>query len=164
MSCRSRPRRHGAKDPGRPGGFETDTAEASRDAAALRATELLIGRPGGPHHLAVLAVPVLRMALGTGAAGELAVLLHLEHGYWAAVSAAAVLRSVNLRTTCQRVVQRSLGTVVGLLIALGVLAAHPEPMALALVVVALEFLLEYVVARNYGLGVVFLTPMALLLS
>lgn len=26
------------------------------------------------------------------------------------------------------------------------------------------FLLEYVVARNYGLGVVFLTPLALLLT
>ncbi len=33
-----------------------------------------------------------------------------------------------------------------------------------LVLVILEFLLEYVVARNYGLGVVFLTPLALLLT
>jgi uncharacterized membrane protein YccC len=35
---------------------------------------------------------------------------------------------------------------------------------LVLVIVLLEFMLEYVVARNYGLGVVFLTPLALLLS
>ncbi|SOD91266.1 MULTISPECIES: FUSC family protein [unclassified Streptomyces] len=145
-------------------GCAAGSAAARDDAAALRATELLVGRPGGPDHLAVLAVPALRMALGTGVAGGLAVLLHLEHGYWAAISAAAVLHSVNLRTTAQRAVQRTLGTLLGLLIALGVLAAHPEPMALALVIVALEFLLEFVVVRNYGLGVVFLTPMALLLS
>ncbi|MFF7130138.1 FUSC family protein [Streptomyces sp. NPDC008240] len=145
-------------------GRTTGSAAARHDAAALRATELLIGRPGGPDHLAVLAVPALRMALGTGVAGLSAVLLHLEHGYWAAISAAAVLHSVNLRTTAQRAVQRTLGTFVGLLIALGVLAAHPEPMALALVIVTLEFLLEFLVVRNYGLGVVFLTPMALLLS
>ncbi|MFD6277397.1 FUSC family protein [Streptomyces sp. NPDC060209] len=104
------------------------------------------------------------MTLGTGVAGGLAVLLHLEHGYWAAISAAAVLHSVNLRTTAQRAAQRALGTAVGLLLALGILGARPEPLVLVLAIVGLEFLLECVVARNYALGVVFLTPLALLLS
>ncbi|GAA1240195.1 hypothetical protein GCM10009646_30170 [Streptomyces aureus] len=130
-----------------------------------RATELLTGRrAGGPEHRAVLAVPAVRMVLGTGIAGGLAVAGGLEHSYWASISAAAVLHSVNLRTTAQRAVQRTLGTVVGLLLALGVLATDPEPVALACVIVLLEFLLEYFVPRNYGLGVVFLTPLALLMS
>ncbi len=130
-----------------------------------RATELLMGRrAGGPEHRAVLAVPALRMVLGTGIAGGLAVAGGLEHSYWASISAAAVLHSVNLRTTAQRAVQRTLGTAVGLLLALGVLATDPEPVALACVIVLLEFLLEYFVPRNYGLGVVFLTPLALLMS
>ncbi|MEV6022248.1 FUSC family protein [Streptomyces sp. NPDC052036] len=132
--------------------------------AARRATELLMGRHRGTGRLAVLAVPAVRMALGTGAAGGIAAFLGLERGYWAAISAAAVLHSVNLRTTTQRAVQRTLGTVVGLVLAFGALAAHLEPVALAMLIVILEFLLEYVVARNYGLGVVFLTPLALLLS
>ncbi|MFE3448333.1 FUSC family protein [Nonomuraea sp. NPDC059194] len=140
------------------------TATARNDPAAMRAAELLVGRPGGPDHLPALAVPAVRMALGTGVAGGLALFLHLEHGYWAAVTAAAVLHSVNLRTTAQRAAQRSLGTAVGLLLALGVLAADLNPVALTMVIVILEFFLEYVVARNYALGVVFLTPMALLLS
>ncbi|MCB5906205.1 FUSC family protein [Streptomyces sp. SF28] len=142
------------------------TAAAPAGPVARRASELLMGnnRPGGSDPIAVLAVPALRMVLGTGFAGGLAVVLGLEHGYWASISAAAVLHSVNVRTTAQRAVQRTLGTAVGLLLALGVLAAHPAPVALVLVVVLLEFLLEYVVARNYGLGVVFLTPLALLLS
>ncbi|MER5953429.1 FUSC family protein [Streptomyces sp. NPDC056210] len=132
---------------------------------AWRATELLMGRrAGGPEHRAVLAVPAVRMVLGTGIAGGLAVAGGLEHSYWASISAAAVLHSVNLRTTAQRAVQRTLGTVVGLLLALGVLATDPEPVALACVIVLLEFLLEYFVPRNYGLGVVFLTPLALLMS
>ncbi|QIY67018.1 FUSC family protein [Streptomyces sp. RPA4-2] len=142
----------------------TGTSATSGDPAVLRATTLLIGRPGGPDRLAALAVPALRMALGTGVAGGLAAVLNLEHGYWAAISAAAVLHSVNLRTTAQRAVQRTLGTALGLLLALGVLAAHPKPVELALVIVVLEFLLEYVAARNYALAVVFLTPIALLLS
>lgn len=135
-------------------------------AVAPRATELLTGRRRRVRadRLAVLAVPALRMALGTAVAGGIAAALNLEHGYWASISAAAVLHSVNLRTTAQRAVQRVLGTSAGLLIALGVLAADLRPVVLALVIVALEFLLEYVVPRNYGLGVVFLTPMALLMS
>ncbi|WP_435841496.1 FUSC family protein [Streptomyces gardneri] len=131
-------------------------------AAGLRAARLLTG--GRSAHASVLLVPALRMVLGTGLAGGAALLLGLGHGYWAAVSAAAVLHSVNVRTATQRAVQRTLGTVVGLALALGVLALRPEPVVLVLVIVLLEFLLEYVVARNYALGVVFLTPLALLMT
>ncbi|MHB9848212.1 FUSC family protein [Streptomyces krungchingensis] len=137
---------------------------AQEGPAARRATELLMGARGGIDHYAVLAVPALRVAIGTGVAGGVAAVLGLERGYWAAISAAAVLHSVNLRTTAQRAAQRILGTVVGLLLAFGALAAHLEPVALTLLIVLLEFLLEYVVARNYALGVVFLTPLALLMS
>jgi uncharacterized membrane protein YccC len=137
----------------------------TRRAAELRAAELVSGnRHGGHGHASVLLIPALRMVLGTGLAGGTALLLGLGHGYWAAISAAAVLHSINVRTAAQRAVQRTLGTVAGLMLALGVLAARPEPVVLVLVIVVLEFMLEYVVARNYGLGVVFLTPLALLLS
>ncbi|MFC8617270.1 FUSC family protein [Micromonospora purpureochromogenes] len=118
---------------------------------------------GGPLSNSALVVPALRMILGTGAASGLAVLLNLGHGYWAALSAAAVLHSVNVRASTQRAVQRTLGTLVGLALALGVLAVHPVPAVLVLVIMILEFLLEYVAARNDGLGVVFLAPVALLL-
>ncbi|MEU3608740.1 FUSC family protein [Streptomyces sp. NPDC035033] len=143
----------------------TRPTPTSRRAAELRAAELLTGpRHDGRLHRAVLFVPALRMVLGTGAAGAAALLLGLGHGYWAAISAAAVLHSVNVRTATVRAVQRTLGTVAGLLLALAVLALHPGPLTLVLVIVLLEFLLEYAVARNYGLGVVFLTPLALLLT
>ncbi|MGW4318666.1 FUSC family protein [Streptomyces sp. NPDC004684] len=149
---------------GRAGGT-APTGPPSARPAAVRASELMTGhRPARPGHAPVRLVPALRMTLGTGASGGLALLLGLGHGYWAAISAAAVLHSVNARTTAQRAVQRTLGTVAGLLLAVGVLAAHPGPVALTAVIVVLEFLLEYVVVRNYGLGVVFLTPLALLLS
>ncbi|MER6644080.1 FUSC family protein [Streptomyces anulatus] len=143
----------------------TRLPDTSLRAAEARATELVTGRGhGAAARTAVLLVPALRMLLGTGLAGAAALPLGLGHGYWAAISAAAVLHSVNVRTAAQRAVQRTLGTTAGLLIALGVLAARPEPVVLTLVIVVLEFLLEYVVARNYGLGVVFLTPLALLLT
>ncbi|MER5663275.1 FUSC family protein [Streptomyces mirabilis] len=133
--------------------------------AARRAAELTMGTgAGSPGHVAVLVVPAFRMALGTGLAGGLAAFLSFGHGYWAALSAAAVLHSVNVRSTLERALQRTLGTAAGLLIAFGVLATHPAPTVLVALIVVFEFLLEYTVARNYGLGVVFLTPLALLMS
>ncbi|GAA3170368.1 MULTISPECIES: FUSC family protein [Streptomyces] len=133
--------------------------------AELRAAELVAGRhPGGPGHRSVLLVPALRMALATAVAGGAALALGLGHGYWAALTAAAVLHSVNVRTATQRAVQRTLGTAAGLVIVLAVLALAPGPGVLVAVIVALEFLMEYVVPRNYGLGVVFLTPLALLMT
>ncbi|MET8635056.1 FUSC family protein [Streptomyces sp. NPDC004680] len=138
---------------------------AAGRAAETRAAELLVGRhQGRPSHVSVLVVPALRIVLGTGLAGGLAVALNLGHGYWAAISAAAVLHSINVRTAAQRAVQRTVGTVAGLVVALAVLALRPDAATLVLVIVLLEFLLEYVVSRNYGLGVVFLTPLALLLT
>ncbi|MGW1296098.1 FUSC family protein [Streptomyces sp. NPDC002533] len=140
-------------------------APAGLRAAEARASELVTGRGhGSAARTAVLTVPALRMFLGTGLAGAAALPLGLGHGYWAAISAAAVLHSVNVRTAAQRAAQRTLGTMAGLLLALGILAARPEPVVLVVVIVVMEFLLEYVVARNYGLGVVFLTPLALLLT
>ncbi|WP_239694460.1 FUSC family protein [Streptomyces sp. Cmuel-A718b] len=140
-------------------------APAGLRAAEGRASELVTGRGhGSAARTAVLTVPALRMFLGTGLAGAAALPLGLGHGYWAAISAAAVLHSVNVRTAAQRAAQRTLGTMAGLLLALGILAARPEPVVLVGVIVVMEFLLEYVVARNYGLGVVFLTPLALLLT
>ncbi|MFE7707334.1 FUSC family protein [Streptomyces sp. NPDC057486] len=151
--------------PGTAGTNQDAGYPTTRRATELRAAELVTGqRPGGAGHVSVLLVPALRIVLGTGLAGGLALLLGLGHGYWAAISAAAVLHSINVRTAAQRAVQRTLGTVAGLFIALGVLAVRPDPVVLVLVIVLLEFLLEYVVARNYGLGVVFLTPLALLMT
>ncbi|WP_328759617.1 MULTISPECIES: FUSC family protein [Streptomyces] len=151
-----------------PSAPSADTAPGHPDAAgpaARRAAELTVGTgAGSPGHVAVLVVPAFRMALGTGLAGGLAAFLSFGHGYWAALSAAAVLHSVNVRSTLERALQRTLGTAAGLLIAFGVLATHPAPTALVALIVLFEFLMEYTVARNYGLGVVFLTPLALLMS
>ncbi|MBJ7907464.1 FUSC family protein [Streptomyces sp. DSM 110735] len=121
---------------------------------------------GGPgrRRAAALLPTAVRTAVGTAVAGGLALFLGVGHSYWAAISAAAVLHSVNVWSTVQRSVQRTIGTAVGLLITSAVLVMHPSSLAIICLIIVFEFLLEYVVARNYGLGVVFLTPLALLLS
>ncbi|MFG3097627.1 FUSC family protein [Streptomyces sp. NPDC048202] len=113
---------------------------------------------------AALLPTAVRTFVGTAAAGGIALFLGVGHSYWAAISAAAVLHSINVWSTMQRAVQRTLGTAIGLLLTSAVLVLHPGPVAIICLIIVFEFFLEYVVARNYGLGVIFLTPLALLLS
>ncbi|MFJ3639978.1 FUSC family protein [Streptomyces sp. NPDC090108] len=118
----------------------------------------------GRRRAAALLPNAVRTAVGTGAAGGLALFLGVGHSYWAAISAAAVLHSVSAWSTVQRSVQRTLGTAIGLLLTAAALVPHPGPVPIICMIIVCEFFLEYLVARNYGLGVVFLTPLALLLS
>ncbi|MEW5633383.1 FUSC family protein, partial [Streptomyces hydrogenans] len=65
-----------------------------------------VNRPHGARPPApALLVPALRTVLGTGLAGAVALGLGLGHGYWAALSAAAVLHSADVRTATRRAVQ-----------------------------------------------------------
>lgn len=64
----------------------------------------------------------------------------------------------------QRSVERMIGTAVGLVLAGGILAIHPEGLWLVVVLVLLQFIIEMTVVRNYALAVVFITSAALLIA
>jgi uncharacterized membrane protein YccC len=116
-------------------------------------------------HLAVLRlVSSARVLLGAGAAGAGALLLGLGHPYWAPVSAAAVLQSTHVRMTWHRSIQRGLGTAAGLVLGALLLQAHPDPVVVAVLVVLMQLGIEVFLSRNYALGVLFITPMTMLLS
>jgi len=103
-----------------------------------------------------------RGALGTGAAALVAVALGLPRPDWAAVACAAVLANDATRTTVRRAGHRSVGTAAGIGVAGVILATGPGALALVVLVIVLQFVVELVVARNYTVAVVFITPLALL--
>ncbi|WP_374968882.1 FUSC family protein [Terrabacter sp. BE26] len=116
-------------------------------------------------HLAALRlVGSGRVLLGAGVAAAAAMLLGLGHPYWAPVSAAAVLQSTHVRMTWHRSLQRGLGTAAGLVLGALLLQAHPDPLVVALLVVLMQLGIELFLGRNYALGVLFITPMTMLLS
>jgi uncharacterized membrane protein YccC len=106
----------------------------------------------------------LRVLVGAAAAGALALRLGLGHAAWAPISATAVLQSTHTRMTLHRSIQRALGTVGGVLIAAALFASHPGAVVVACLVVLMVFAVESLIGRNYALGVLFITPLALLLS
>jgi uncharacterized membrane protein YccC len=103
-----------------------------------------------------------RGAMGTGAAALLALALGLPRPDWAAVACAAVLLHDATRPTVQRAGHRAAGTAAGIGVAGLVLAAVPGVLPLVVLVILLQFVVEILVARNYALAVIFITPLALL--
>lgn len=109
-------------------------------------------------------VNAFRYALAAGVGGALATTLDIGHNYWAIISAIVPLAAATRAVRLQRGVHRVLGTVGGLGLTALLLAARLEPWQLVLVLIALQFATEMFVIRHYSLAMLFITPLALLMS
>ncbi|MBB3158841.1 putative membrane protein [Microbacterium proteolyticum] len=99
-------------------------------------------------------------ALLAGIAGALLV---GTHWYWAMVGAVAAVGGAHVTARLIRGTQRLVGTLVGVLIAAGLLALQLPPWLTIVVAVALQAGAELFVGRNYGIAMLFITPLALLM-
>ncbi|WEO99002.1 FUSC family protein [Streptomyces sp. FXJ1.172] len=128
--------------------------------------DLELARPTSPlrHRLAPLAPIAVRTAIGCALAGYASLALGVGRPYWALVTAASLYQA-NVTLTWSRGVQRVVGNLLGVL-AFAALAplAHLHPAALVLCCLALNFGAEALIGRNYWLGSVCVTPMALLVT
>ncbi|WP_369175038.1 FUSC family protein [Streptomyces sp. R28] len=114
--------------------------------------------------LGPLAPLAVRTALGCALAGYLSLALGIGRPYWALVTAASLYQA-NLTLTWGRGVQRVVGNLLGvLLFAALVPVAHTGEVALVLCCLALNFGAEALIGRNYWLGSVCVTPLALLIT
>ncbi len=103
--------------------------------------------------------------VGTAAllAGIAGALLVGTHWYWAMVGAVAAVGGAHVTARLIRGVQRLVGTLLGVLIAAGLLALHLPPWLVLIIAVALQAASELYVGRNYGIAMIFITPLALLM-
>ncbi|MBT2387622.1 FUSC family protein, partial [Streptomyces sp. ISL-11] len=105
-----------------------------------------------------------RVAAGSALAGWAALALGVGHPYWAVVTAASVFQA-NTALSWQRALQRTLGNLLGLLLFAALLpAVRTGQLAMVLLAIALQVGAEALIARNYWLATVCVTPMALLLT
>ncbi|WP_217250174.1 FUSC family protein [Streptomyces sp. AC602_WCS936] len=106
----------------------------------------------------------LRTALGCALAGYASLALGIGRPYWALVTAAALYQA-NMTLTWSRAVQRVVGNVAGVLVFAAIAPlAHLGQALLVLFCLALNFGAEALITRNYWLGSVCVTPMALLIT
>ncbi|MCJ1707057.1 FUSC family protein [Microbacterium sp. VKM Ac-2923] len=96
-------------------------------------------------------------------AGVAGVLLVQTHWYWAMVGAVAAVGGAHVTARLIRGVQRLVGTLLGVLIAAGLLALQLPPWLVIIVAVVLQAGAELFVGRDYGIAMLFITPLALLM-
>ncbi|QDI72458.1 hypothetical protein CD934_30045 [Streptomyces calvus] len=114
--------------------------------------------------LAPLTPLAVRTALGCALAGYASLALGIGRPYWALVTAAALYQA-NLTLTWSRAVQRVVGNLAGVLLFAAVApVAHLGPLALVLCCLAFSFGAEALISRNYWLGSICVTPLALLVT
>lgn len=120
--------------------------------------------PGGSRTGGAIVAPALTVAAAGALSASVATWAGWGHAAWAVMGATAVLQGTHVRHVGVRALQRGAGTVCGALLALPLLGAHLDFVALAVLVVALQTLTELVVARHYGAAMLTITPMALLMT
>ncbi|MEU0408230.1 FUSC family protein [Streptomyces griseorubiginosus] len=114
--------------------------------------------------LGPLAPIAVRTALGCALAGYASLALGVGRPYWALVTAASLYQA-NVTLTWSRGVQRVVGNLLGVLVFAAVVPlAHLGPAALVLCCLAFNFGAEALIGRNYWLGSICVTPMALLIT
>ncbi|MGW6034935.1 FUSC family protein [Gordonia terrae] len=105
-----------------------------------------------------------RTFVGALIAGSVALALGVGHSYWAAVTAVAVLAVPNAAGSLPRVLQRVVGSMIGVGIAFATLASVSDPIIVAALIILFVTVGEMLVVRNYGYGMVLITPTAMLLT
>lgn len=91
-------------------------------------------------------------------------LLKLQNPYWLPISCAAVLQGMSLHQVWQRSVQRILGTFVGLGLTWLLLKLQMNELGICLSIMGLQFMIEMLIVRHYGLAVIFMTPLTIFLA
>ncbi|MFE1730245.1 FUSC family protein [Streptomyces bacillaris] len=140
-------------------GIEAEGA-ALRDPGRRRAARRTLLRSLGPG--SPLLPVAVRTLIGCALAGYLCAALGVGRPYWAIVTAASLYQA-NITLTWNRTLQRTLGNLLGVLVFAAVLPlSRTTPLALVLCCLFFGFAAEALITRNYWLGSVAVTPMALL--
>lgn len=138
---------------------------AGRLGGLLRPVPGLMAPADGPETLQTRAAwqwaQAARYGVAVLAAGAAATALGIGHPYWAMVAAVVAVTGADTTARLTRAVHRIVGTLAGVLLAAAILAPHLPVGALIVIIGVLQFATELMVGRNYGLAVLFLTPLAL---
>ncbi|RHW38416.1 FUSC family protein [Lysinibacillus yapensis] len=112
----------------------------------------------------IILINSLRFGFFVMLAALIAYHFELNRSFWVPLSCVAVMSGATIVATFHRAIQRSLGTIFGILIASVILSFHPTGYLIALLVFLLTFITELFIVKNYGLAALFFTPSALIMA
>ena len=127
--------------------------------------QLPLARPSVGYRLRRSASTAVRVFCAAAAAGGISVALDLSRPDWAILGAVLVLQQGPDRVHgTYRGLQRLGGTLAGVALFSAIYLSPLTGLAVIVVLMVLQFAIEVSVARNYGLAVTFITPLALLMG
>lgn len=112
----------------------------------------------------IIFINSLRFGAFTILAAIIAYEFHFARSFWIPLSCVAVMSGATAVATFHRAIQRSFGTIFGIIIASLILALHPSGYTIALLIFLLTFITELFIVKNYGLAALFFTPNSLIMA
>lgn len=104
------------------------------------------------------------LGLFVGGSFLIAALLGLDKPYWVPISCAAIMQGANFKMVWHRNVHRIVGTGIGMGLAWCIFLLPLQGWSFGVAIILLFFIVELLVVRNYGLAVIFITPLTMLLA
>lgn len=109
-------------------------------------------------------VTAFRFGIITTVSALIGYAFDFTRSYWISLSCVAVMSGASMVATYYRAIQRSIGTIIGVIIASIILYFDPSNYALVLFIFFFTLLTELYIVKNYGLAIIFITPNAVLLA
>ncbi|MDO6417537.1 FUSC family protein [Amphritea sp. 2_MG-2023] len=116
------------------------------------------------HHILAIIIESAVISLFVGGGYCLALFLELDNPYWVPISTTAIMQGATFRAIWHRNVHRIFGTTLGMGIAWVIFSLSPGPWETAFLILLLSFFIEVLITRNYGLAVMFITPLTVILA
>lgn len=111
-----------------------------------------------------IVLEALFLSFCIGISYAFALWVELDNPYWVPISCAAILQGATFRMVWHRNVHRIVGTSIGMLLASLIFSFHPSALMLALWVIVLQTIVEMLIIKNYGLAVIFITPLTVIMA
>lgn len=93
-----------------------------------------------------------------------ATIFKLDNPYWVPVSCAAVMQGATRRHIWERSINRITGTFIGAGLAWFLLGFQISGLAICVTIMMLQFIVEVLVVRQYGVAVIFITALTIFLA
>ncbi len=106
----------------------------------------------------------LVMGIFVGGSYLLAKYMQFDHPYWVPISCAAIMQGATFTAVWHRKIHRIFGTIIGMGLTWIIFSFSPSTMQIGFIIIALDFMIQTLVARNYALAVIFITPLTVLFA
>ncbi len=94
----------------------------------------------------------------------LALSIGLDNPYWVPISTAAIMQGATFRALWHRNLHQVFGTVLGMGLTWIIFSMTPSPWMFAVLIMLLSLIIEILITRNYGLAVIFITPLTVIFA